>query len=309
MQTELDRLAHREMGGAGTIKFILSDTKFTSKKTGDSYQKMRCGFFHEAAKCPMVIRCHFFAATKTHAIEVGKLPHSEHLVYRESDNLKKRAGVPKAVKAIAFSSPGKINVRPSVLLKSVRHKEVAVTVKLAKSLVRHQARLRTKELALEPGQAETWGGLHSMCLRYKNSTIVNFNEHSTYLLGLQSCSESQKIIAVISTENLLLNAYRQRFWGQPMASIRLSLSAWDRRQRLLHMPSSQTRNTKCRSLFSRLLKRKLRRLCEQGHYLDLSTVNNYIKYCFSQNLTNSLVLVQFNAIRSRLTFCPDSLTM
>ena len=48
--------------------------------------------------------------------------------------------------------------------------------------------------------------------------IVNFNEHSTYLLGLQSsCSESPKIIAVISTENLLLNTYRQRFWGQPVA--------------------------------------------------------------------------------------------
>lgn len=217
MLSELDKLAHREMSGAGTIKFISSDKKFTSKRTGDTYQKMRCGFFHEAAKCPMVIRCHFFVATKTYAIEVGELSHSKHLVYRESDNLKKRAGVPKAVKAIAFSSPGKINVRPSVLLKSVRHKEVAVTVKLAKSLVRHQARLRTKELALEPGQAETWGGLHSMCLRYKKSAIVNFNEHSTYLLGLQSCSESKKIIAVISTENLLLNAYRQRFWGQPVA--------------------------------------------------------------------------------------------
>jgi len=52
---------------------------------------------------------------------------------------------------------------------------------------------------------------------YRKSRLHAFNEHTTYLVGdeiLQS-AEKEELCGVISTENLLLNGYRQSFYGQP----------------------------------------------------------------------------------------------
>jgi hypothetical protein len=69
------------------------------------------------------------------------------------------------------------------------------------------------------GFAKTWGGLMLSISNYHKENIENFNEHSVYLLGLDSdpnAGPKGSFVAILSTENFLLNAYRQLFWGYPI---------------------------------------------------------------------------------------------
>lgn len=40
--------------------------------------------------------------------------------------------------------------------------------------------------------------------------------HSVYLFGFECNAETGTLVAVLSTKNMLLNTYRQRFWGNPI---------------------------------------------------------------------------------------------
>ena len=51
---------------------------------------------------------------------------------------------------------------------------------------------------------------------YKKEKIFNFTQHSMYLLGIDYRPEDDSLVAVLTTENLLLNAHRQQFWGNPI---------------------------------------------------------------------------------------------
>jgi hypothetical protein len=50
----------------------------------------------------------------------------------------------------------------------------------------------------------------------KKCNLPAFNEHTAYLLGDEYYCEGVNKFAVFSTENMLLNAYRQSCYGQDM---------------------------------------------------------------------------------------------
>ena len=64
--------------------------------------------------------------------------------------------------------------------------------------------------------AGSWGGLSASFDTYRRERIPSFAEHSVYLLGILCNPEEETLVAVLSSENLLLNAHRQQFWGLPM---------------------------------------------------------------------------------------------
>ena len=64
--------------------------------------------------------------------------------------------------------------------------------------------------------ANNWGGIAAVLELYKKENIFNFTQHSMYLLGIDCRPEDDSLAAVLTTENLLLNAYRQQFWGNPI---------------------------------------------------------------------------------------------
>jgi hypothetical protein len=211
-----------EFGGSGTLKWLQSDRPYTSKRTGDVLQKLRCPFHNQPVKCPYVIRVVHTSATATFSIEVGSLQHTHtrdaNDVNTDSERRRElnRPGVSMCLKAVLFNSPGKLNVRPTHLVKAARSRGLAVNTRQEKSIVRFQQRQRSKATGLAHGQAESWGGIRAVAERYQKRLIPNFTEHSTYLIGIRCDSGTALLIAVLSTENLLLNAYRQSFWGQPL---------------------------------------------------------------------------------------------
>jgi hypothetical protein len=75
-----------------------------------------------------------------------------------------------------------------------------------------------KELMTE-GRSNTFGGLSSILEKFEKEVLVAkgaFNEHSTYLLGPPLVvPETKRVTCAFSTENLLLNAYRQTCFGVP----------------------------------------------------------------------------------------------
>ena len=71
------------------------------------------------------------------------------------------------------------------------------------------------------GRGNTFGGLSSILEKYERDYLVarlgaSFNEHTAYLLGPPLVvPETGRVTYAISTENLLLNAYRQTRFGLP----------------------------------------------------------------------------------------------
>jgi hypothetical protein len=58
----------------------------------------------------------------------------------------------------------------------------------------------------------TWGGIASAFDLYRRKQIVNFSIHcSVYLIGIDIDAEQSTLVAVLSTENMILNACRQSF--------------------------------------------------------------------------------------------------
>ena len=67
------------------------------------------------------------------------------------------------------------------------------------------------------GQGYNWGrGIAAILESYKKENIFNFTQHSMYLLGIDCRPDDDSFVAVLTSENLLLNAYRQQFWGNPI---------------------------------------------------------------------------------------------
>ena len=54
--------------------------------------------------------------------------------------------------------------------------------------------------------ASTWGGIASAFDLYRRKQIVNFSIHSVYLIGIDIDAEQSTLVAVLSTENMIVNA-------------------------------------------------------------------------------------------------------
>ena len=151
----------------------------------------------------------------TTTIEIGNLEHNTH-------NHDIKAGLSrhnnKYYQSELNISPSKLNMKPARYVADARAKGVPVNEGLKKSLKRQLTRLCNKsDGLLVNGQTNKWGGISFVLESYKMKCIVDFTEHSMFLLEIDCRPEDDSLVALLSTENLLLNAYRQRFWENPIS--------------------------------------------------------------------------------------------
>jgi hypothetical protein len=205
-------LGIQEFGGGGTLQWLNKD-RANTRGDGIRVTKKRCTFYHQTG-CPFVIRELFDTKTKLAAIEIGAIPHTDHNVQKQKVATQQRPGVHKFVQGMLISSPSKLKQPPSKIVAEARRKGIAVTDSTERRIKRKLSRLRSN--GLSEGQPRNWGGIQVVCDSFKKENIAEFNEHSVYLLGLRCDAASETLVAVLSTENLLLNAYRQQFWGNPI---------------------------------------------------------------------------------------------
>ena len=161
---------------------------------------------------PLVIRKHYDTHTKLASIEVGTIQHSPH---NWNVRASRQPGVPKYIQSIVMDSPSKIQLAPSKIIASARQKGFTIDDKLSCAIQSKKYRMRCPwGQNVQP--ASTWGGITCAFDLYKRERIANFNEHSVYLIGLQCDPGANTLVAFLSTENMLINAYRQQFWGLPL---------------------------------------------------------------------------------------------
>ena len=172
----------------------------------------RCG--HKG--CPALLRrlkrngfCKFYKATHS------TLLHNDHM-----QDVNGR-GVPAYV--LQHLSPSKLKMAPSKLRTHLR-KEVNITItdKLKKALVNlHENTLKksTQDRMKNSSGRGLYGGLFAICETLRKEVLIEkgiFNEDTAYIVGEpEISSETGRVTFVISTDNLLLNAYRQSQFGLP----------------------------------------------------------------------------------------------
>ncbi len=189
--------------------------RFPKRQPHTAVAKLRCAF-HVESNCQWCVQVERDTINNTYRIEIGDIPHSDHQI-----STRKR-GAPRSLLAHAFNSPGKVFEKPSKVVSRVRRHGMAVSTDQAKKIKRshtlHKKKLMTSHLN-SPISTETWGSITSTLYKYRkeNLNAEAFNEHTTYLIGDEILQDAGKeeLCAVLSTENLLLNAYRQSFFGQP----------------------------------------------------------------------------------------------
>jgi hypothetical protein len=196
------------------IHWMLHGKPATQKKTGNVVQKLRCAYFFES-NCQYCIKTIKNGTTKEWCIQVGLFPHADHSFSNSTRGLSKMA------KALAAPSPSKLLQAPRKMLADLRKRNVTVNSTTAKSAVRylHRARQHSRGDHLNGNQdAETYGAVLKTLEMYdrKNIDEEDFTEHSTFILDKVVDVNKRTVVAVLSTENLLLNAYRQRFFSQPL---------------------------------------------------------------------------------------------
>ena len=208
---EYQNLAQQQFGGGGSLVWLTKSSPYF-RKSGIRVTTKRCSFYH-VSNCPFIIRELMDMQTRLACIEIGSLPHSNHNLTLTRD---RRPGVSRYIQSIVISSPSKMENAPGKIVHSARKKGFQVDRSLAKSIRRKVYRIRNPRLHCGPAPASTWGGIASAFEMYKREVITNFNTHSVYLVALDINAESNSLVAILSTENMILNAYRQRFWGNPI---------------------------------------------------------------------------------------------
>ena len=206
------QLAQQQFGGGGTLRWLSKDKPHTRIETGVRVTKKRCSF-HYVSGCPFVIRELFNTRTQMTSIEIGSIQHNDHSLTKK---VNMRPGMPKFMQSVVLSSPTKLQIAPSKFVASARSKGFAVDMKMSTAIKRRPHRIRCPRGIAQAPPASTWGGVIAAFDLYKRERIANFNMHSVYVVGIECNAESGTLVAVLSTENMLLNAYRQTFWGNPI---------------------------------------------------------------------------------------------
>ena len=128
-------------------------------------------------------------------------------------------GVPGQV--LALLTPTKWKMRPKPMRRYLRQKGVNIDAHLKKALI-HAKKTRSRRASravLGDAPRGTYGALCRALEKLERDYLVaqgGFTEHTPHLLGPPLVvPETDRATFAISTENLLLNAYRQSQFGLP----------------------------------------------------------------------------------------------
>jgi hypothetical protein len=183
------------------------------------------------------------SAPYTNYIRISKYEHEGH----EKTN-RKRGALSQAFGAL--DSPSKLRKTPSQFLAEVRKKQTVTVTKAEGNKIRKKfSRLKTKAFTkhltrnMDP---KSWGAINQTVQLYHKSKLQDFNEHSIYLCGDNSYFDAneKRFAAVLSSENFLLNAYRQSCYGSSMhlfidTSFRYTLEGWGVMPMMVVAPNQQ----------------------------------------------------------------------
>ena len=179
--------------------------------------KYRCNY----TGCPAMVRV---VRSGTDDIGMAAVEKTTAADFRHNDHIGDidKRGVPGYVRAVL--SPSKCMKKPFGLRMWLRknHPSIVIDEDLKKKLIYmhedYMKRLKHKSLQNSAGPG-TYGGLAAKLepLQYDNVRACEcFSEDSVYVVGPHYINAAEKRVAfVLSTDNMLLNAYRQSVQGLP----------------------------------------------------------------------------------------------
>lgn len=183
---------------------------------GNSRRVLYCGFYHasgcefrvEQVRDSILNKCYF---------RIGNIGHSNH-----DRILKNLRTVPPQVK-VTLDSPTCFKLRPEQFIQRCNAKQVVEMTNPMKKKIKvwfHSSKKKYLKQGLKHSRIGTYGALTEVLESLKKTKIptAKFTDHTVYLVGdrFHLNIEERKYCAVLSTENLLLNAYRQLCYGNDM---------------------------------------------------------------------------------------------
>jgi hypothetical protein len=179
---------------------------------GARVQRYDCAF-RKHSDCPFTIRTVEFD-DNTWEIHVADLPHSDHTESKCS------RGLPKHLKLALAKKLHEKTPKELQLLAAEAHRQV-LTPALRGQIQSFQKRERRRGdgVNLPAGQRHTYGGLETILAYTPRETLTAnpaFTTNTAWMLSpAEIDAENHRIVAVFSTDNLLLNGYRKGADGMP----------------------------------------------------------------------------------------------
>ena len=199
------------------------------KKTNDWRIRIRCHYY-QSCGCKWI--CEQIGSYENGVVfRVGNIDHIDHHLTN-----KKVGAFSQAL--VLIKNPGCLNQTPAQFVSCVRTTGITVSIPQEKAIKRKFSRLRTlsKTGHMDKGTKITSFAAVDINLdRLKKENIEQFDFHTIYLLRssyvLDMNSSPPRILALLSSENLLLNAYRQMQYGSSIkiyidASYRYTVEGW-----------------------------------------------------------------------------------
>ena len=190
-----------------------SATGFSS--LGLRRRELRCPFRGPANACCNAVLRETVDEHGRYTLERKRgVPHADHSISN------KKRGLSKLLK-LTVAEPARQGHRSGVVIKAVREKMGAISKVERAQIVRERSHVRRKQQdAIVPReQRNEFGGMVVLASKRTRAALLaadEFGAHTAYVIGeTEVDSEQQRITITYSTENLLLNAYRQSQYGFP----------------------------------------------------------------------------------------------
>ena len=178
-------------------------------------QELRCPFRGPAnACCNAVLRATVDEHGRWTLERKCGVPHADHSFSN------KRRGLSKFIK-LTVAKPATQGLRCAMVVKHVRDQVGAISKTEHSQVVRERSRVRQKvQDAIVPrDQRNEIGGLVVLANKKTRGALEaagEFGAHTAYVIGETVIDSEQQLITITySTENLLLNAYRQSRYSFP----------------------------------------------------------------------------------------------
>ena len=193
----------------------------TDSDRGRKIRQVCCCHFKNESRCPYQICVIFTKETGFYQIFIGNRAHTDHSVF-----LCKR-GIPSLMKAAMLTSPTSLaNKGPKTTVRTTLFKKkwtlpADVQDKAARAVLRARKKFLSKRISGR--DANTYDGLREMIRLYRRHELGSsgdFNRNTLFVCGDEYIVEQdegkERVAVLFTTENLLLNAYRQTTTGQDL---------------------------------------------------------------------------------------------
>lgn len=238
---ELQTVIAKAYFNGGAISGVLWIKKERSKKPnalGETWQKFRCAYANSTVPCGGELRL-VETADGQFYIQFANRPHNEH-------NGTFRKGVAPQLKAKVLDTPSKLSKRPmDIQSRAATMPGATMDTKERKQLESLLYRQRSKHTSIHLDRGQSLVSFGALCTTLDLMKLedvrgsTGFNQHKIFLCSLTDSQhyiaehneDNTRVVAVLSSENLLLNAFRASQQGWPMnfhidASHRYDKSDW-----------------------------------------------------------------------------------